>query len=77
MLGSFLSTKERPADVDLIVFVKTKEAVNEAWSVDVVFVPDNEYGEEILKDASAWVKEKYGKEGDVICLDINNLNAVT
>jgi hypothetical protein len=60
VLGSFTSKKKRPADVDFIILLKTKESNKSNWSADIAFVPDNKYGEKILKDASLWVKQKYG-----------------
>lgn len=61
VLGSFTTKKTRPADVDFIVFCKTKESKERAaWSVDLTIAPDNEYGTFVLEDADQWVKEKYG-----------------
>lgn len=60
VLGSFTTKKSRPADVDFIVFAKTKEKGNRKWAVDLTVVPDNEYGRSVLKDSDKWVKEKYG-----------------
>ena len=60
VLGSFTTKKTRPADVDFIVFVKTKEKGNKKWAVDLTIAPDNEYGNSVLKDSDKWVKEKYG-----------------
>ncbi|MDQ3018676.1 MAG: hypothetical protein M3Q64_02295 [bacterium] len=60
ILGSFTTKKSRPADVDFILLLKTTERKNAKWSLDLVFAPDNDYGQFILGDADAWVKEKYG-----------------
>ncbi len=60
VLGSFTTKKTRPADVDFIVFVKTKEKGQRKWAVDFTIAPDNKYGKFVLKDADKWVKEKYG-----------------
>lgn len=61
VLGSFTTKKERPADVDFIVFCKTKEKKKSAkWSADITIAPDNDYGKFVLEDADKWVKEKYG-----------------
>lgn len=61
VLGSFTAKKTRPADVDFIVFCKTKESKEKAaWSVDLTIAPDNEYGKFVLEDADQWVKEEYG-----------------
>lgn len=52
VLGSFTIKKTIPADVDFIVFCKTKESKEEtAWSVDLTIAPDNKYGKFVLKDA--------------------------
>lgn len=59
--GSFASRKKRPADVDLIILLKTKGARKKSkWSVDFVVCPDNQYGSLVLEDASKWMKQKYG-----------------
>ena len=60
VLGSFTTKKTRPADVDFIVFVKTKEKSHRKWAVDLTIAPDNKYGRFVLKDSDKWVKEKYG-----------------
>jgi len=60
VLGSFTTKKARPADVDFIVFVKTKEKGQRKWAVDLTVAPDNKYGHSVLKDTDRWVKEKYG-----------------
>jgi len=44
VLGSFTVNKKRPADVDFILLLKTKENKQTKWSVDLVIAPDNEYG---------------------------------
>ena len=60
VLGSFTTKKTRPADVDFILLLKTKERQNAKWSLDLVFAPENKYGKFLLEDADKWVKEKYG-----------------
>lgn len=60
VLGSFTTKKSRPADVDLIVLLKSKKNLKSKWSLDIVIAPDNEYGEFVLRDADRWVREKYG-----------------
>lgn len=60
VLGSFTTEKERPADVDFQILVKTKDT-EENWSTDIQFVPNNKFGEEIVEDAKKWVEEKYGE----------------
>jgi hypothetical protein len=60
VLGSFTTEKQRPADVDFQILVKTKDE-KEDWSTDIQFVPNNKFGEEIIKDAEKWMIEKYGE----------------
>ena len=61
--GSFTTKKKRPADVDFIILLKTKESrQNAKWSVDFVVAPDNKYGNLVLKDAEQWMKQKYGSK---------------
>lgn len=62
LLGSFSSKKRRPADVDFIILLKTKERSQANWSVDLVIAPDNDHGKFVLEDAHKWMKQKYGKE---------------
>ena len=59
VLGSFTTEKERPADVDFIVMIKTKDK-SENWSTDIQFVPSTTFGEETIVDAKKWMEEKYG-----------------
>ncbi len=66
LLGSFSSTKRRPADVDFIVLIKTKTQKRADWSVDVVFAPDNAHGSLILADAKKWVWQKYGAKKSTV-----------
>ena len=61
LLGSFTTKKKRPADVDFIILLKTKEKNKKAKrSIDLVLVPDNDYGRIVLEDAEKWMKQKYG-----------------
>ncbi len=61
VMGSFTTKKPRPADVDFIVLLKTKERdPKRKWAVDLVIAPDNKYGQFVLEDGDEWVKEKYG-----------------
>lgn len=71
LLGSFTTGKRRPADVDFIVFLKTRDKNSRSkWSVDLVLAPDNKFGDSVLKDTKKWMKQKYGsKESAVIRLD--------
>lgn len=61
ILGSFVTAKRRPADVDFILLLKLKGTNPKIkWSVDLVLAPDNSHGEYILEDANKWMKQKYG-----------------
>ena len=60
VLGSFTTKKERPADVDFIIMIKTKDT-GEDWSTDIQFVPSTKFGKETIIDAKKWMEEKYGK----------------
>jgi len=65
--GSFAAQKKRPADVDFIILLKTKETNPRAkWSVDFVIVPDNKYGAFVLDDATKWMKQKYGAKNSAV-----------
>jgi hypothetical protein len=68
LLGSFASTKKRPADVDFIMLLKTKTGSKSKsnWSVDMVIAPDNKHGEFILEDAKKWMKQKYGSKKSAV-----------
>jgi hypothetical protein len=60
VLGSFTTKKERPADVDFIVMIKTTDK-EDNWSTDVQFVPSTKFGDSTIIDAEKWMEEKYGK----------------
>jgi len=60
LLGSFTTKKKRPADVDLIILLKTKDKTKSNWSVDFVIAPESEHGDLLLEDAKKWMKQKYG-----------------
>ena len=62
VLGSFTTSKQRPADVDFIILLTTKDK-DEKWSTDIVFAPNNEHGHFVIEDARLWMEEKYGKDG--------------
>ena len=67
VLGSFTTKKRRPADVDFIILLKTKENDDKSkWSVDLALAPDNKYGKFILEDAEKWMKQKYGSKGSIL-----------
>jgi predicted nucleotidyltransferase len=68
LVGSFASNKKRPSDVDLLVLMKTKKQIREKFAIDLEIVPNNEFGEECLKDTEKWAKQKYGKYSEVVKL---------
>lgn len=62
LMGSFASTKQRPADIDFIVMLQTPDSRKGAkWSLDLVIAPDNQHGRELLEDNKKWMEQKYGK----------------
>jgi len=74
VLGSFTTKKERPADVDFIVMIKTKDS-GEDWSTDIQFVPSTKFGEETIADAEKWMEEKYGKDNyQIFEFDVSGFN---
>jgi hypothetical protein len=67
LLGSFTTKKRRPADVDFILLLQLKENnQNSKWSVGLVFVPENKYGNFVLEDAKKWMKQKYGTKKSAV-----------
>lgn len=70
LMGSFASTKRRPADVDFIIILQTPaKRKNSKWSLDLVIAPDNKHGKELLEDNRKWMKQKYGaKKSEVVQL---------
>ena len=60
LMGSFSTKKKRPADVDFMLLLKSKNNLNKKWSIDFVIAPDNEHGKTIVEDAHKWMKQKYG-----------------
>lgn len=66
LLGSFTTKKKRPADVDLILLLKTKKNAKTNWSVDMVIAPDNGHGNFVLEDACQWMKQKYGSKNSAV-----------
>ncbi|KKS96526.1 hypothetical protein A3B05_02370 [Candidatus Giovannonibacteria bacterium RIFCSPLOWO2_01_FULL_43_160] len=63
VMGSFASKKRRPADIDFIVLLKTKNGrQNKNWSVDLVIAPDNRHGKYLQEDCAKWMKQKYGSK---------------
>ena len=63
MMGSFLTKKKNPYDVDFVVLVKSPlKAKMKNWSIDLVIAPDNAYGDKVLKELHVWMKKKYGEK---------------
>ena len=63
VVGSFSSKKRRPADIDFMVFFKTKSKnKKEKWSLDFVVAPNNEHGKFMFEDVRKWMLQKYGKK---------------
>jgi hypothetical protein len=67
LLGSFTTKKKRPADVDFIIMIQTKDKNPKSkWSVDISFTPNNKFGKSTLEDAKKWMKQKYGTKKSVV-----------
>ncbi len=50
-------------------FTTKENKKNSKWAVDLALVPDNRYGDSVLKDTRKWMKQKYGsKKTEVIKL---------
>ena len=62
LMGSFTTIKKRPADIDFILILKTKAKAKSKWSLDLVIVPDNAHGKEVVADTKKWMRQKYGKK---------------
>jgi len=63
VMGSFSTKKRRPADIDFLVLLKTKNTkVKEKWSFDFVVMPNNEHGKFVFSDVQKWMQQKYGKK---------------
>jgi predicted nucleotidyltransferase len=61
LVGSFTTKKKRPADVDFIILIKTKDKTKGSkWSVDFQIAPDNKFGSFVVKDVKKWMKQKFG-----------------
>lgn len=60
-VGSFVSKKKRPADIDFTLVVKTKSKENPCWPIDIVIVPKSDKTNFYLKDIEKWMKSRYGK----------------
>jgi hypothetical protein len=59
VVGSFISDKIRPADVDFFIMLKVKDSKKARWSFDTVIVPNNKQGTDMLNDAEKWTIERY------------------
>ena len=59
-VGSFVSDKKRPADIDFTVVTKM-EKNNSAWPIDIVIVPKTDDSNYYIKDISKWMKQRYKK----------------
>ncbi|MBI2598457.1 MAG: hypothetical protein HYW50_04645 [Candidatus Diapherotrites archaeon] len=67
LLGSFTTKKKRPADVDFLLLLQTKEKNdNFNWSIDLQISPDNKYGNKVFEDAKKWMKQKYGAKNSTV-----------
>jgi hypothetical protein len=66
LMGSFTTSKKRPADVDFILLLKVKNQKKEKWSLDLVIAPDNDWGETVLQDTKKWMKQKYGSKKSAV-----------
>ncbi len=63
LLGSFTTVKKDPADIDVVLVVKTDPDIfDEKWSLDIQLVPDNKYGKWMLGECNEWMEKKYGKD---------------
>ena len=60
LLGSFVTKKKTPGDIDIIVYVETKENKNNSkWAIDFTIAPNNLYGKKVLEETDVWMKKKY------------------
>lgn len=60
IMGSYSSTKRRPADIDFMVLFKTETKDQKKWSFDFVVAPNNEHGKFVFDDVKKWMRQKYG-----------------
>lgn len=60
LIGSFVSKKKRPADIDFCVVTK---GINNssAYPIDIVIVPNCDKTEVYIKDIKKWMKKRYGQ----------------
>ncbi|MFA6918908.1 MAG: hypothetical protein WC244_02205 [Patescibacteria group bacterium] len=66
LFGSFTTKKKRPADVDFILLLQTKDKPESKWSVDMVIAPQNKHGDSVFEDAQKWMKQKYGSKKSAV-----------
>lgn len=66
LFGSFASNKKRPADVDFIILLETKDKPKAKWSCDMVIAPENRHGRMVFEDAKKWMKQKYGSKKSAV-----------
>ena len=67
LLGSFTTKKRRPADVDIIILMKTpKTGKDPKWAVDMVLTTEGKHGDWVLADARKWMKQKYGAKKSAV-----------
>lgn len=66
-IGSFVSKKKRPADIDFTIVTKLKHK-SSAWPIDIVIVPKNSNTKLCLEDIQKWMKQRYGHKCDLIRL---------
>jgi hypothetical protein len=60
-IGSFVSKKRRPADIDFTIVAKIKSKNNPCWPIDIVIVPKSDKTDIYIKDIEKWMKSRYGK----------------
>ena len=66
-IGSFVSKKKRPADIDFTVVAKMKNE-SSAWPIDIVLVPKNHDSMYYIEDIRKWMKQRYGPKCEPIKL---------
>ena len=67
IVGSFISKKKRPADIDFTVVAKLKHK-KAAWPMDIVLVPEGDKMDFYLNDINKWVKTRYKSKCGMIKL---------
>jgi hypothetical protein len=66
IIGSFASRKRRPADIDFVVMLQTKNKNKAKWSFDLLIAPDNKYGKYIFEIYKKYMKQKYGAKKSTV-----------